>query len=189
MAAFRAPSSLSDAADEILADRAGDGDLRAFEVLMRRHTPLLRVTTRRILGSSADVDDIVQDTFLTAWRQLPGLENSKAVKGWLLRIASRKSIDRIRARHEHDDIDDHADNLEDTAPKPEHVSEANSRQAALSEALSRLPEDQRRAWVLRELSQYSYEDIAQDLGVPTTTVRGLLVRARKNLMREMEAWR
>lgn len=184
-----ARGSLHDADDATLADRASDGDIHAFEVLVRRYGALLRVVSGRVLGSTSEVDDVVQETFITAWQQLPTLENTKVVKSWLVRIASRKSIDRLRARREHDDIAQQEDILHDAGPGPEHVAEASSRQQALTRALATLPEDQRRSWVLKELSHYSYDDIARELDVPATTVRGLLVRARKNLIREMEAWR
>lgn len=180
--------SLASSPDRIVAGRAADGDVHAFEVLVARHGPLLRAYARRILGSSADVDDVVQETFITAWGELPGLENPAAVKSWLIRIVSRRSIDVVRARREHNNIDDH-DVVDGSAKSPEYLAEAGSRGSALSKALSGLPEDQRRCWVLREVSEYSYDDIAEQLGLPVSTVRGLLARARKNLVREMEAWR
>ena len=181
-------ASFASADDRTLAGRAADGDIRAFEVLVRRYGPLLRTYAARIVGSSADIDDVVQETFITAWRQLPALENGAAVKGWLVTIATRKSIDRVRARRNHDDLDDH----ELPAPEsdaPQRVAEARSRDEALTRALSALPPDQRRCWVLREVSEYSYEEIAGQLDMPISTVRGLLARARKTLVREMEAWR
>ncbi|MEB0303388.1 sigma factor, partial [Mucilaginibacter sp. 5C4] len=98
------PSALDAASDALLADRAADGDVRAFEVLVRRHGPLMRVHATRILGSNDETDDVVQESFITAWRQLPTLENCAAVKSWLMRICGRKSIDRVRARRAHADI-------------------------------------------------------------------------------------
>jgi RNA polymerase sigma-70 factor (ECF subfamily) len=146
------------------------------------------VYARRILGSGADVDDVAQDTFLTAWQQLPGLQDTSGVRGWLLTIASRKAIDRVRARRDHADIDDH-EQAARTEDGPEHSAEASSRQQALGVALSTLPAEQRQCWVLKELGGYSYDDIAAEIGQPVSTVRGLLSRARKNMIREMEAWR
>ncbi|WP_316316528.1 RNA polymerase sigma factor, partial [Clavibacter michiganensis] len=52
-----------------------------------------------------------------------------------------------------------------------------------------LPEAQRRCWVMKEVLEYRYEDIAEELDLPVSTVRGLLSRARKNMIRLMEAWR
>lgn len=179
---------LDDLEDPVLAGRAGDGDVRAFAVLVRRHEPVVRVYARRILGSGADVDDVAQDTFLTAWQQLPTLEDTTRVRGWLLTIASRKAIDRVRARRDHSDIDDHEQPAR-TEDGPEHSAETSSRQQALGVALSTLPTEQRQCWVLKELGGYSYDDIAAEIHQPVSTVRGLLSRARKNMIREMEVWR
>ncbi|WP_440709520.1 RNA polymerase sigma factor [Herbiconiux sp. YIM B11900] len=180
--------ALEDVDDRTLAGRASDGDVRAFEVLVRRYGRLMRVYARRILGSNADVDDVVQEAFLQAWQHLPSLEELASVKSWLMRIVANRSVDRIRARREHADIDQH----EYEAPAsdaPEARAQVNSLDEALSAALSRLPEDQRRCWVLREVAGYSYLDIGGELDLPSSTVRGLIARARKNLIREMEEWR
>ncbi|TFC13236.1 RNA polymerase sigma factor [Cryobacterium algoritolerans] len=182
------PSPLDTASDLTLADRAADGDVRAFEVIVRRYGPLMRVYAARVLGSNDEMDDVVQESFITAWQQLSTLEDGGAVKSWLMRIVSRKSIDRLRARRQHADID----LTEPAAPEhqsPHRLAEAESQTEALSRALVDLPEDQRRCWTLRELAECSYGEIAEELELPVSTVRGLLARARKTLLREMEEWR
>ena len=181
-------SPLDAASDQMLADRAADGDLRAFEVLVRRYGALMRVYATRLLGSNDETDDVVQESFIAAWQQLRTLDDGRAVKSWLMRIVSRKSIDRLRARRLHVNIDD------TDAPAPERTApharaEADSQTQALARVLANLPEDQRRCWALRELAEYSYGDIATELNLPVSTVRGLLARARKTLLREMEEWR
>ncbi|TFC14329.1 RNA polymerase sigma factor [Cryobacterium algoritolerans] len=171
-----------------MVDRAVDGDVRAFEVLVRRYGPLVRAYATRILGSSHDADDVVQDTFITAWAKLSTLKDSALVKSWLMRIASHKSIDRIRARRHHSNLDD-VDVPASENHSTTHIVEARSRSEALSQVLSALPEDQRRCWELKEFGDYRYAEIAEELDLPVSTVRGLLVRARKTLIREMEVWR
>ena len=181
-------SPLDAAADQVLAERAADGDLRAFDVLVRRYGPLMRVYATRVLGFNDETDDVVQESFITAWQQLGTLEDGSAVKSWLMRIVSRKSIDRLRARRAHVNIEDtDAPAPENTAPHV--VAEVESQTEALARVLADLPEDQRRCWTLRELAEYSYHDIASELHLPLSTVRGLLARARKTLLREMEDWR
>lgn len=184
-------SPLDEAPDRILAGRAADGDLRAFEVLVRRHGGLMRAYALRILGSNADVDDVVQEAFITAWRKLPDLADLSAVKAWLMRIVNHKAIDRIRARHDDEPISDWSDQAPEAPDEldPYRRAEAGSRREMLIAVLDRLPEAQRQCWVMKEAGGLSYEEIAEELGVPPSTVRGLLVRARRRLMSEMEGWR
>lgn len=175
------------AADASLAARSRDGDVRAFEVLARRHGPLMRVVAGRLLGSDVDADDVVQDAFLTAWRRLGDLQDPARLRPWLLRIVSNKSIDRLRARRDHDDVDPAVH--EATTPPPERVVEARLQLDAVWRAVDRLPLEQRRCWLLRETAGWSYAEIAEALDLTPSTVRGQLARARRFLLGEMEAWR
>lgn len=174
--------------DRTIAGRAADGDAEAFAVLVVRYTPLLRAYVRRILPTGGEVDDVVQDTFVAAWRKLPSLADLTAVRAWLIRIASRQAFDRLRARHLAADLAEH-EPFEVEHRAPDRVVEAGTQVDALRVALGRLPEAQRQCWILREVAGYSYEDIADELSVPPSTVRGLLARARKSLMVQMEGWR
>jgi len=187
MVSLQGHRSLGDADDRTLASRASDGDIRAFEILMRRHEPLLSAYAARLLGSYSDTDDVVQEAFIVAWQQLPTMDDFAAVRRWLLQIVTRKSIDRLRARKDHDDIEEH--DVPSPSGDPAEAASATSLDDALSRALSALPEEQRRCWVLREIGGYGYDEIATQLELPVSTVRGLLARGRKTLIREMEAWR
>lgn len=179
--------------DALLAGRAADGDTAAFEALARRHGPLMRATARRLTGSVADADDVVQETLVQAWKQLDNLRDPAAVKGWLLRIVGSRSIDYLRKRRNHADLDD-AENLVDhhARPRPEDPENnalSSSRVEALKAALAGLPEEQRRCWVLKEFNDQSYEEIALTLNISADSVRGRLARARVTLARRMEEWR
>jgi RNA polymerase sigma-70 factor (ECF subfamily) len=148
----------------------------------------MRSYARRVLGRTDDVDDVVQETFVAAWQQLPSIDDTTKVKSYLMRIVSRRCVDRIRARRDHADIADH----DTEAPEhetPHRVVEARSREEALTVVLDALPAPQRRAWIMKEMLGHSYDDIADDLDLPVSTVRGLLSRARKKMIIEMEAWR
>ncbi|TWX38873.1 sigma-70 family RNA polymerase sigma factor [Frigoribacterium sp. ACAM 257] len=171
-----------------MAVRARDGDVHAFEVVARRHGPLMRVYAGRLLGTDLESDDVVQDAFLTAWRRLSDLEDPSRLRPWLMRIVSNKSIDRLRVRRDHDDIDAH-DAPASRAAGPERVVESRLQLDAMWTALDKLPLDQRRCWLLRETGGWSYAEIAEALQLPVSTVRGQIARARKFLLHEMEAWR
>ncbi|MDJ0337907.1 RNA polymerase sigma factor [Cryobacterium sp. PH31-O1] len=179
---------LEDVADAILVGRAVDGDTGAFETLIRRHGPLMRAYTARIVGSMADADDVVQDAFHTAWRRLPELRDPAAVRPWLMRIASRLAFSSLRRKPAEVELPD----LESALPadtQPENIAVRNAQLRALSAALDTLPEDQRRCWLLREVGELSYDDIAQEMELPTATVRGKLARARASIYAQMEGWR
>ncbi len=179
--------------DALLAGRAADGDTAAFEALARRHGPLMRATARRLTGSLADADDVVQETLVQAWKQLDSLRDPAAVKGWLLRIVGSRSIDHLRKRRNHADLGDVENNVDATSPPKNKDPETNavnsSRIEALKAALAKLPEEQRRCWVLKEFNDQSYEEIALTLNISPASVRGRLARARITLARTMEEWR
>lgn len=184
----RFPGPIQAADDRIVAGRAADGDTAAFAVLVRRYTPMMRAYARHIMPGTAEVDDVVQDAFITAWQRLPELQDLSKVKSWLMRITARKAVDRIRASRSHADIDD-VDTSAPASAAPPRLTEARAGVAALGEALRDLPDAQRQCWVLRELGEQTYEEIAEELDVPVSTVRGLLARARKHIIVRMEQWR
>lgn len=181
-------SALERADDRIVAGRAIDGDVDAFAVLVRRYTPMMRAYALRVLNASAEVDDVVQESFVTAWQRLPELSEPAKVKSWLMRIVSRKAVDRLRAGRPHVDIDD-VDHEAPSHSSPPRVAEARAEVEALSAALRELPDEQRECWVLREIGGCAYDEIAEQVGVPVSTVRGLLARARKYIIVRMEEWR
>ena len=179
--------------DALLAGRAADGDTAAFEALARRHGPLMRATARRLTGTLADADDVVQESLVQAWNQLDTVRDPAAVKSWLLRIVGTRSIDHLRKRRNHAALDE-AETLADapSGPRiqdPESTAVNASRVDALKSALQRLPEEQRRCWVLKEFNDLSYEEIALTLNISPDSVRGRLARARTALARTMEEWR
>lgn len=81
-----------------LVARVATGDDRAFAALVRRHETMLRAVVGRILDGAAEVDDVVQETFLAAWLRMADLVEGDAVAGWLATTARRRSYDRLRPR-------------------------------------------------------------------------------------------
>lgn len=186
------PDRLQSASDGLLARRAADGDQHAFEVLLRRHLSLMTAYATRLTGSRADAYDAVQEASVAIWRELPHLTTPDAVRGWMMRIVSRKSFDLIRSRKPTSDVDDEqvaARIPVDHASDPARLATTADAMAGLKAALDRLPDLQRQSWLLREVGGESYGEIAETLGITTTAARGQLARARETLTREMEAWR
>lgn len=176
-----------------LVKRAQDGDLEAFEDLVRFHqTPVYHLALR-MLADRGEAEDVTQESLISAWEQLPGLQSPGAFSTWLFRLASRRCVDLIRRRASRPASPTEPESLTEVPSPgrfdPEGAVLAQSGVDALTVALQRLPLDQREAWILYELHDYSYEEIASHMQLSSSTVRGRLARARRTLAEEMEAWR
>jgi RNA polymerase sigma-70 factor (ECF subfamily) len=182
------PRILDGESDRVLVDLAISGQEAAFKVIVRRYQPLMIGHATRILGSTLEAEDTVQDTFVTAWEKLSMLNDADHLKPWLMRILRNKSMDRLRARRPP------TVEIDDDLPAAVHIDpfevvESLLQNQALSSVLAKLPTNQRRAWLMREFSRCSYAVIASELDVPESTVRGLLARSRLTLARELADWR
>ncbi len=154
----------------------------------RYQTPLYRLAVR-MLDDRQEAEDVVQDVFVTAWRRLPGLRDDAAVGGWLFRATTNRCLNRLRDRRTVPDAE--LERLPDPHPgdQPERVVVAAAGVRALGAALRRLTPEQRAVWVLRELHDRSYAEIAAVLGTSPVAVRGRLARARQDLAEAMAPWR
>ena len=172
--------------DRVLVEAAQAGDLAAFEALVRRHQAAVYRTALRLLGSSADADDVTQDTFLRAWRALAQFRAESAFSTWLYRIVTRRCLDMLAARRSTDVID-----IEriDAGADPATTAEQRERFRAVLTQIAALPPDERAALVLREFEDLSYEDVAHVLDITVPAVKGRIHRARLSVLKETTAWR
>jgi RNA polymerase sigma-70 factor (ECF subfamily) len=187
-----APNSLNErrgsVPDRVLVERAIDGDSDAFREVVRRYAGTMRAYVSRVVGSVSEADDVVQNALITAWRQLGSLRDPDAVKSWLMRIASREAFAYIRKRPTDASLTGY-DAPHSESSQPEQIAIRNAQLAELSRVLGRLPEEQRRCWLLRQVGDLSYAEIAEEMGISPSTVRGLLVRARSSITIQMGGWR
>ncbi|MFJ9888932.1 RNA polymerase sigma factor [Streptomyces sp. NPDC091287] len=176
--------------EALLVVRAGEGDEQAFEVLVRRHGPVMLQLATRVLGDRADAEDAVQDAFVSAWRKLPEFRRDASFHTWLYRIVTNRCLNRLRARRPAADLDSVP---EQAAPEyqasPARAVESRAAVDALAEAMASLSPEQRVCWVLREMQGLSYESIAGTVGISLQAVRGRVFRARRSLTEAMSAWR
>ena len=174
--------------DETLVARAQDGDTRAFEALVRRYQrPIYRLAVR-MLDDTGEAEDVTQEVFVTAWRRLPGIQEGKAVRAWLYRIATNRCLNILRARKPTAPLHEETIPAASPAGSPEAQAEAHERLLALRAALDRLTAEQRACWLLREVEELSYAEIAGILHTTPPAVRGRLARARAELGEAMISW-
>jgi len=185
---MRGDGALDDASDRLLVERSRDGDTVAFAALIRRHGPFLRAYAQRLVGSPSDADDVAQEAMILAWRRLDSLDDGSRFRSWALSILSRKVTDLYRSRKETLELDERFDSPA-REPGPEALGELSAELSELSRVLRGLPLEQRQCWMLREVSGFSYAEIAAQLELDVSTVRGMLARARVTVMKEMGGWR
>lgn len=176
------------AADVVLARAAGLGDQGAFAELVRRHAPAMTRYARRMLGNEPDAQDAVQEALLSAWRGMGDFRGEAAVRTWLFRLVAAKAVS-SRRRRRPDPVDTSAVERADPAAGPAQQVRAGRLLADLQRALDGLPPGQRSVWLLREIERLGYAEIGEVLGMPTSTVRGQLARARAGVAARMAPWR
>lgn len=179
--------------DASLVGRSTSGDDAAFAVLVRRYQAPLYRHAWRLTQDRRAAEDVTQEAFVTAWRRLPTLSRAESFRSWLYQIATRRSIDVVRARRPEQPLDTIgtvglAGRLASAEPGPAAELERREQVEALAVALQELPLAQRAAWSMREVDGLSYEEIAVALAVPVSTVRGRIARARRELAERMSAW-
>jgi RNA polymerase sigma-70 factor, ECF subfamily len=174
--------------DATMVARARDGDVHAFEVLVRRYQrPIYRLAFR-MLSDTGEAEDVTQETFVTAWRRLPEVRADAAFRGWLYRTAANRCLNILRARRPTAPLQEDAMLSANPAAGPEASAESHQRLAALRVALDRLTAEQRACWLLRETEGLSYAEIAEILHTSPQAVRGRLARARAELGEAMISW-
>lgn len=185
-ASWPACASLDDAT---LVVRAREGDIGAFEVLVRRYrVPVYRIAAR-IITDPCSAADTAQEAFITAWRLLHEIKAEQAFAAWLYRITVTRALSVIRAQRPQDPLDETCAAVPDRFPGPEEHALADGLAAALRCALNRLTPEQRACWILREMEGMSYEEVARILHTTPGAVRGRLHRARPQLAEELKPWR
>ena len=168
------------------------GDREAFEEIVRRHYGDLLRSMRRYVGAREDAEDLVQETFLRAYRALDRYDPERRFWTWIWTIAYRLALNH-RARKGRTDprIEDRSDGsgpigsgwLADHRPV-ERIEERLTRRA-FTEALERLDPEHRAVLLLRVLEERTYEEIAAILELPAGTVMSRLSRARSKLRERM----
>ncbi len=175
--------------DATLVARARDGDVRAYEQLVRRHQGQMYRLALRMLGGTGDAEDVVQEVFLTAWRRLPRLQDDGAFVAWIYRSTTNRCLNVIRARKPVAPLDGDQHEAVRAGDRPERAAETRAQLSALVSALDTLTADQRACWLLREVHGRSYGEIAEIIGTTSTAVRGRIARARAQLAEVMSPWR
>jgi len=179
--------------DEDLVARSKGGDVDSFNQLILRWERPIYALAYRVIGREEDARDVVQETFLRAFRALPGFKGQAKFSSWIYRIALNLCRDWIRRQRrtpvvqmpeEPDAIDriarrDPVESIEDFVARKELS-------AVVAEAMAVLPEEQRTAIILKEYHGMTFQEIAELQGCPLSTVKTRLYQGLTVLRRNLE---
>lgn len=164
----------------IVAAQAGDDE--AFNELVRRTYTETYTLAYRLMGNPDDAADVVQETYLRAFRSLGRFRGDAQFSTWLYRItANCASTHRVRrGRHRHDPLEEQFLPV-DVSNSPESKADSSVDRAVLTAAIEQLPANLRSVLILKDVYDLPHEAIAEELGISEVTAKVRLHRARKKL--------
>jgi RNA polymerase sigma-70 factor (ECF subfamily) len=183
--------------EEAALKRARRGDRDAFRTLVEQHSRAVFRLAWRMTGNESDAEDMVQETFLRAWKQIGKFDGRASFSTWLHRICANCSLDHIRASKrkqdlhvgphskENGDADPFAQ-LASGTPSPERLAGSSQIASRLAAALGELSEMERVAFVMRHYEGVGIEEISMALGVQPGAAKHSVFRAVQKLRRALE---
>jgi RNA polymerase sigma-70 factor, ECF subfamily len=178
--------------DALVISRVRAGDDDAFRELVERHSRAVFRVAFRVTGRVEDAEDVVQETFLRAYRQLNRFEARSNVRTWLHRIATNCAIDLLRARPKRE-VAEEPETLEraavasgDDRPSPERSALGVQIGERLAGAMALLTEMERATFTLRHFEGLSIDEIGGKLGLKTNATKHSIFRAVRKMRRELQ---
>jgi len=178
--------------DEELLEQSLEGDLNAFEVIVNRYKDRLYNFVVRFVGDQQTAEDIVQDTFLRAYRNRGSFQAIAKFSTWIYTIAGNLAKSELRRRKRWRFLslgsqDERGAPLElpDPGSRPDRSTETALAEVQIEEALARLPDRYREAVILRDVEGLDYDEIAKIIGCPLGTVKSRINRGRLRLQEEL----
>jgi RNA polymerase sigma-70 factor (ECF subfamily) len=181
--------------ETLLLARAREGDISAFADFVRLFERRIRAVLSRLLDDERDVDEAAQDTFVQAWRNLERFRGEAAPFTWLYRIAVNEALQRTRRKRlelapfDPEAIEQRAEGGAGRAPAADVEAAGREALTFLNERIRALPDEARVPLVLRDVEDWSYEEVAAVLDLSVSAVKSRIHRARLQVGREYAAWR
>lgn len=178
--------------DEDLLAQSLDGSITAFEVIVNRYKDRLFNFVVRFVGDQETAEDIVQDTFLRAYRNRGSFQAVAKFSTWIYTIAGNLAKSELRRRKRwrflslgSPDERGNVFELADTTSNPDKDTETLMAEAKIEEAIAGLPDHYREAVILRDVDGLDYDEISVIVGVPLGTVKSRINRGRLRLQEEL----
>ncbi len=179
--------------DEVLIARFQDGDVQAFDTLVRRYKDQLLNYVYRFVGNRNDAEDLVQETFLRVYKNKHYYKEIAKFSTWVYTIAGNLAKTELRRRkrrkifsvsnfvNEERDYD-----IPDTDKNPEREVEGSLKDDIIQKAIEKLPAKFKEVILLRDVQGFAYEEISQILNIPLGTVKSRVNRGRLKLQEDLK---
>lgn len=171
--------------DLTIVEQASQGDLGAFEKVYRMTSGFVYNVALRMTHNPADAQEVVQDVFMSVYKNLKNFQFRSNFKTWIYRIAVNTAINRYRKfnKEERNRVDyDKAVQVLPSASSADEEALQGEKEAKLQQWLGALSLEHKTCLILREIEGLSYQEMASVLSVPINTVRSRLKRARQALL-------
>jgi RNA polymerase sigma-70 factor (ECF subfamily) len=166
--------------------RTLQGDAEAFRALVERHSVFVFRLAFRITGNPQDAEDVVQESFLRAYRELRSFDQRSGFRTWLYRIAANYALDLLRARERRSGNPEPLMTLPCRAPTPERMALSGEIRGMLQNAMEELSHSERVAFVLRHFEGMGIEEVSRALGCQAGAAKHSVFRAVQKLRRALE---
>jgi len=171
--------------DQDLVFQVRSGDNNAFRSLVERWSRRVYRLAYRMTGQAQDAEDVVQETFYRAYRQLERFESKASFGTWIFRIAVNCSVDLLRVRKRHVDGEDLPEQHSREMP-PDRLAESSELRQKFERSLRLLTQQERSAFLLRHYEGCSIEQISLVMELSETAVKNSIFRAVQKLRRQLE---
>ncbi len=179
--------------DRELVERALKNDQKAFSALVQRYSEQILSYISSYIHSSADAEDLCQECFNKAFRNLETYRSEYAFSTWLFNIAQNLCIDYFRKSKLSfvpigmGEIRGEGDNWSSGAPSPEESVINGQEVESLIHAIDSLDKKYREVAIMRFIKEFAYEEIASELGLPLNTVRTRVKRAKEQIIKQWKS--
>jgi RNA polymerase sigma-70 factor (ECF subfamily) len=179
--------------DEKLIAKFQQGDVQAFDLLVRRYKDQLLNYVFRFVGNRADAEDIVQETFLRVYKNKHYYKEIAKFSTWVYTIAGNLAKTELRRRKRRkvfsvsNFVNDERDyDIKDSARNPEERVDGRMTDSYIQNAIDKLPAKFKEVILLRDVQGFAYEEISQILGIPLGTVKSRVNRGRLRLQEDLK---
>lgn len=179
--------------DEQLIARFQQGDVQAFDILVRRYKDQLLNYIYRFVGNRSDAEDIVQETFLRVYKNKHYYKEIAKFSTWVYTIAGNLAKTELRRRKRHKIFsvsnfvnEDRDFDIPDTDHSPERKVDGTLKEDIIQKTIDKLPPKFKEVIILRDVQGFAYEEISQILNIPLGTVKSRVNRGRLKLQEDLK---